>query len=63
MNFERSLDPLVCKWPQVRAILQHLGVSDDEMARVFNMGVGMVVITDAPIPETDDCRLMGRIVS
>ncbi len=37
------------------------GVSDDEMWRVFNMGVGMVVISHDPLPEGDDLYQIGVV--
>jgi len=37
-------------------------ISEDEMSRVFNMGIGMVVITPDTLPETEDCYWIGEIV-
>lgn len=42
--------------------LQILGnISDQEMWKVFNMGVGMVVISPTEITESEDCYLIGSI--
>ena len=39
------VDPTSWEWPRIFSELQRIGsVSDDEMRRVFNLGVGMVVV-------------------
>jgi phosphoribosylformylglycinamidine cyclo-ligase len=42
--------------------IQRLGnVSDDEMFRVFNMGVGMVMFSENSLPETDTLVRLGTV--
>jgi phosphoribosylformylglycinamidine cyclo-ligase len=39
------VDPTSWEWPRIFSELQEIGsVSDDEMRRVFNLGIGMVVV-------------------
>jgi phosphoribosylformylglycinamidine cyclo-ligase len=39
------VDPTSWEWPRIFSELQQIGsVSDDEMRRVFNLGIGMVVV-------------------
>jgi phosphoribosylformylglycinamidine cyclo-ligase len=47
-TFDAVIDTSTWEVPNHFQVLQHAGeVSRDEMFRTFNMGVGMVVITDA----------------
>jgi phosphoribosylaminoimidazole synthetase len=48
--------------PLFALIQQRMGVSDAEMYRVFNMGIGMVVIVD-PAEVPSDTQLIGRVVT
>ena len=42
--------------------IQQIGnVKDEEMFRVFNMGVGMVVISENKLQESVDCVLLGNV--
>ena len=42
--------------------LQEIGnISEDEMYRVFNMGVGLIIISEEPLPESEDYYLLSRI--
>lgn len=48
--------------PEVFKQIQELGnVAESEMYKVFNMGVGFVVISPEEIPETDDFRKIGHV--
>ncbi len=48
--------------PSIFSLLQSRGqVSDSEMARVFNMGIGLVLIASEPLEETSDRILIGRV--
>ena len=69
-NIERILPKTVSVLIEKSAIpqqtifndIQRLGsVSDDEMYRVFNMGIGMVIISERTLPENSDCVALGRV--
>lgn len=51
----------------VQPIFKHIQlagqVSDDEMFRVFNMGIGMVVISPEQIPAQDGLQLIGKVIA
>ena len=50
--------------PEIFTKLQSAGnIADDEMWRVFNMGVGMVIIASDPLPAGVDAYPIGRIVN
>jgi phosphoribosylformylglycinamidine cyclo-ligase len=60
VRFDRSQLPV----PRIFSVIQEAGnVSREEMDRVFNMGVGLVVISDGDLPESDDFKLIGEVVS
>ena len=41
--------------------LQEIGnISEDEMYRVFNMGIGLILISEIPLPESDDYYLLTK---
>jgi phosphoribosylformylglycinamidine cyclo-ligase len=45
---DASVDPGSWEWPRIFSELQAIGaVSDDEMRRVFNLGIGMVAVVPA----------------
>ena len=45
-------------------IIQKEGkISTKEMFNVFNMGIGMTIITDTEINETPDCYQIGEIIT
>jgi len=49
--------------PKIFQTIQETGdVAEDEMWKVFNMGIGMVMITEANLPESDDLILIGKVV-
>ncbi len=49
------------KVPNIFKVLQKFGnIKQQEMFRVFNMGVGMIVVSDSKITSTD-CYLIGQI--
>ncbi len=69
-NIERILPKTVSVLIEKSAIpqqtifndIQRLGsVSEDEMYQVFNMGIGMVIISERTLPETVDCVALGRV--
>ena len=42
--------------------LQEIGnISEGEMYRVFNMGIGLIIISEEPLPESEDYYLLSRI--
>jgi phosphoribosylformylglycinamidine cyclo-ligase len=54
--------------PIFRLIQQEGSITDDEMLRVFNMGLGMIVVVDASqvstaISQVADASIVGRVVS
>lgn len=51
------------KLPVFKIIQEEGAVSPDEMFRVFNMGVGMVVITPDTLPQSQDCIQIGKITA
>ena len=55
---QKSAIPL----PDIFKTIQRLGqVDKEEMYRVFNMGVGMIVISGTPLPERPDFFPIGKI--
>ena len=49
--------------PKIFQTIQKTGdVSEDEMWKVFNMGIGMVMITEANMTTSDDLILIGEVV-
>jgi phosphoribosylformylglycinamidine cyclo-ligase len=71
-NVERVLPKnvhLEIDWDKVRTheifkVIQEEGnVATDEMRRVFNMGVGMVVVSSDPMPESELFYQIGRITA
>jgi phosphoribosylformylglycinamidine cyclo-ligase len=49
--------------PAIFSIIQEEGnVSTEEMRRVFNMGVGMVVVSSVELPESERLYRIGRII-
>ncbi len=70
-NVERVLPKnvhLEIEWDKLRTheifkVIQEEGnVATDEMRRVFNMGVGMVVVSSDPMPESELFYQIGRVV-
>lgn len=58
ISWDRSGLPV----PDVFRVIQEAGsVSRAEMDRVFNMGIGMVVISDGELPESEDFRMIGQV--
>ena len=50
------------KSPNIFTIIQKEGqIGTDEMFRVFNMGIGMCVISSEEIPESEDLVKIGHI--
>jgi phosphoribosylformylglycinamidine cyclo-ligase len=50
------------KTPKIFEIIKEAGsIKETEMFRVFNMGVGMVVITSKELPESEDITLLGMV--
>ena len=50
--------------PSIFNKIQEIGeIKDEEMFKVFNMGVGMIVVTSDTLPESDDLYKIGDIVS
>lgn len=48
--------------PKVFKLIQEIGpVEEKEMWTVFNMGVGMIVVTDQTLKETESCYKIGQI--
>ena len=59
-----SIDKSLVKTPEIFTKIQSAGAIDDaEMWRVFNMGVGMVVITSDSLPDGVDAYPIGHIVN
>ncbi len=57
-----SIDFDKIKSPNIFTIIQNEGhISKDEMFRVFNMGIGMCVISSEDIPECEDLIKIGHI--
>jgi phosphoribosylformylglycinamidine cyclo-ligase len=55
---EAVIDPRTWEVPRIFSEIQRLGdVSDDEMRKVFNMGIGMVAIVSA-----NDCPMAMRML-
>lgn len=58
LDLDRSSLPV----PDIFRIIQEAGsVSQEEMDRVFNMGIGLVVIASEALPETEDFKQIGII--
>ncbi len=63
-NVGISLSKKAIQTPAIFKSIQDIGqVSDDEMYKVFNMGVGMVLISSDDIPETDTLYQIGTVSS
>jgi len=63
-NLHLRIDWSKVKTPEIFTIIEQEGnVATDEMRRVFNMGVGMVVISREPLSESEKLYLIGRIHS
>ena len=44
-------------------MLQKVGhISEEEMWRVFNMGVGMVIISPELLEESEECYYIGQLM-
>ena len=60
---DRSIEKNKIRTPQLFTNLQQLGnVAEDEMFRVFNMGVGMIVVSENEIAETDHLYKIGEVM-
>ena len=60
IHIDRSALPV----PEIFNLIQSVGnVSDLEMSRVFNMGIGMIVISSDHLPEQDDFKRIGTVKS
>jgi phosphoribosylformylglycinamidine cyclo-ligase len=59
---EVSLSRSALRTPRLFSALQEAGqVDEEEMFRVFNMGIGMVVITPDVLTESDQCYRIGVV--
>ena len=59
LNIDRSSIPV----PEIFQQIQKIGnIPEAEMGRVFNMGIGMVIITPDTLTESEDLRLIGHCV-
>ena len=62
-HLNAAIDKNKIKVSSIFKSIQKFGeISEEEMFRVFNMGVGMVVISDQEIPESEDCYKIGSII-
>ena len=58
-----SIEKNKIRTPQLFTTLQRIGnVAEDEMFRVFNMGVGMIVVSENEIDETDHLYKIGEVM-
>ena len=66
-NVSVALDWGAWPVPRIFGVLQNLGaIADDEMLRVFNMGLGVIFIADAELDPRLECpsaMAVGRVVS
>jgi len=59
-----DIDQSVINVPEIfRKLQRAASINEDEMWRVFNMGVGMVIITSDPLPEDSHAYPIGQIVN
>jgi len=58
-----DLDLSLIKVPSIFKDIQRIGaVEESEMWRVFNMGIGMVVLTKNKLKESEDLVYLGRVI-
>ena len=65
MNYEGGLDAEFMdnfdNNPMMMDTVNSGDISEDEMYRVFNMGIGLILVSEEPLPESEDYYLLSRV--